>query len=443
MLDNTEWAFAQLEDTTCHNFLTGPAGSGKSTLIRKFIEKHHDETLVCASTGIAAVNIGGVTIHKLFSFPIIPVGYSGIKHLQPDQRPADAEKWRIFKAAKYIIIDEISMVRVDVMDQISWFLHKNFNADGPMGGKKIIMVGDIDQLPPVVASDKDKEMLFKRNYASPYFMDAACWNPARLTSFKTIALTKVWRQADPEFVGLLNSIKRNEVSPLDIDRLNARCYKPKEDNGGVLLCATNKIAEETNAHRLAQVDADPIYSTGEVSGDFPDSAMACAKLMELRPGCRIMTIVNQPSKGKPAYVNGSIGTFIERVIDETGDRLVIQFDGSEEHIEVGKFIFENVDYVYDPEKDKVKSEVVGRYTQFPIKLAYALTIHKSQGQSFDKIMIDLGHRGAFAHGQTYVALSRCRSIDGIILKRPLSMSDFVYDKVVEQFNKKMLQLSDS
>jgi ATP-dependent exoDNAse (exonuclease V) alpha subunit len=209
-----------------------------------------------------------------------------------------------------------------------------------------------------------------------------------------------------------------------------------EDNGGVLLCSTNKIAEQTNIFKLAQVDAEPVISEGQVDGDFPATSMPVANFMELKPGCRIMTVVNDQSKF-PRFVNGSIGTFIERITDESGDRLLVKFDGNEEETVVGKYIFENIDYVYDEEKEKVKSKVVGRFMQFPVKLAYALTVHKSQGQSFDKVIIDLGARGAFAHGQTYVALSRCRSLEGIILRRPLNMSDFIYDKIVLAFNKQI------
>jgi ATP-dependent DNA helicase PIF1 len=437
MEDNIAWAFAQLEDTNFHSLLTGSAGSGKSTLIREFIKKHRSTTLVCASTGIAAVNIGGVTIHKLFSFPIIPIGYKQIKHLNPEERPENYKKWQLFNAAKYIIIDEISMVRADVMDQISWFLHKNFGKNGPFGGKKIIMVGDINQLPPVVATDQDRAMIARREYKSPYFFDAACWNPERYSKFKTIRLTKVWRQSDPAFIGFLNDIKDNNISPLDVDRFNAKCVSLTNDNGGVLLCATNKIASETNAYKLAQVDSEPILSTGEVSGEFPEGSMPVARHIELKKGCRIMTTINDQDKNFPQFVNGSIGTFIERITDENGDRLVIQFDNDNEPVAVPKYIFENIDYVYDEDSETVKSKVIGRFVQFPVKLAYALTVHKSQGQSFDKIIIDLGARGAFAHGQTYVALSRCRTAEGIILRRPLNMSDFIYDKVVLDFNKKM------
>jgi ATP-dependent exoDNAse (exonuclease V) alpha subunit len=440
--NNIEWAYSQLEDTRFHTFLTGPAGSGKSTLIKRFIEEHKGETLVCASTGIAAVNIGGVTIHRLFSFPIVPIGYSQVKHLDPEKRPEDYARLKLFNATKYIVIDEISMVRADVMDQISWFLHKNFGANGLFGGKKIIMVGDIDQLPPVVSSDSDRAMIERRQYKSPYFFDAACWNPERYSKFVTIKLTKVWRQSDPTFINFLNDIKSNNISPLEMDRFNHRAVSKDKDNGGVLLCSTNKIANETNAFKLSQVAGDPIISIGDVSGDFPEGFMPAARTIELKPGCRIMTIVNDLSKVNPKFVNGSIGTFIERITDENGDRLMIRFDSDPEtEIEVGKVVFENIDYAYDEATGRVKSKVIGRFCQFPVKLAYALTIHKSQGQSFDKIIIDLGARGAFAHGQTYVALSRCRSMEGIILRRPLDMSDFIYDKVVLDFNKRVEALA--
>jgi ATP-dependent DNA helicase PIF1 len=433
--NNIEWAYAQLEDRSRHVFLTGPAGSGKSTLMRRFIEEHGHETLVCASTGIAAVNIGGVTVHKLFSFPILPIGYNQIKKLDPERRPEDFAKWLLFNKAKYLVLDEVSMNRADLMDQIAWFLHKNFGNKGPFGGIKIIMVGDIDQLPPVV-TDKDRENLQKR-YRSPYFFDAACWNPARHASFKTIKLTKIWRQSDPVFINFLNDIKTNNISPLDIDRFNYKAVSTTKDNGGVMLCSTNKLAEEENKNKLAHVDAELISSVGEVSGEFPEGSMPVARTIELKAGCRIMTTINDQSR-VPEFVNGSIGTLIERITDQLGDRLVIKFDDKEDPVMVGKYTYENIDYVYDDDAGKIKSKVVGKFSQFPVKLAYALTIHKSQGQSFDKVIIDLGC-GAFAHGQTYVALSRCRTMEGIILRKPLSMSDFIYDKVVMDFNKKIEQ----
>jgi ATP-dependent DNA helicase PIF1 len=433
MKDNTQWAYAQLENTTKHSFLTGPAGSGKSTMIRKFIEDHAGKVLVCASTGIAAVNIGGVTIHKLFSFPIIPLGYKQIKKLDPDK---DRARIKLFKAAKYIIIDEVSMVRADLMDQIAWFMHKNFESDGPFGGKKIIMVGDIDQLPPVVL-DSERETMEKRGYGSPYFFEANCWNPARHAKFEIVKLTKIWRQSDPAFINLLNSVKGNVMSPIDLDIFNNRCYSPTNDNGGVLLCSTNKIASETNRIKLEEVAGEKIILQCDIEGDFPEKLMPVSRHIELKPGCRIMTVMNHQVKmgGIPDYVNGSIGTFI-RQDEETGN-LVVKFDGSEKEIHVGRYIYENTDYEYNEENKKITQQPVGKFIQFPIKLAYALTIHKSQGQTFDKIIIDLGSAGAFAHGQTYVALSRCRTIDGIILRQKLSLSDFIYDKVVTEFNKKI------
>jgi ATP-dependent DNA helicase PIF1 len=434
MEDNTEWAYAQLKDTTKHVLLTGPAGSGKSTLIRKFIEEHEGEVLVCASTGIAAVNIGGVTIHKLFSFPIVPIGYKQIQKLGAYEGAPDALKRKLFLAAKYIIIDEISMTPAWVMDQISWYLHKNFGDFGPFGGKKIIMVGDIDQLPPVVTDQDRENIMAKRGYNSAYFFDAACWNPERHASFETVKLTKVWRQSDPDFISLLNDIKSNNVSPLDVDRLNGKCYHATKDNGGVLLCSTNKIANETNTLKLAEATGKALTLEGKLTGEFPESARPVSLFIELKEGCRVMTTANHQVKmgETPDYVNGSIGTFIRR--DE--NKIIIKFDGSDLETEVARFQYDNIDYSYDEVKHKIIPKVIGVFIQFPIKLAYALTIHKSQGQSFDKIIVDMGSRGAFAHGQTYVALSRCRSMEGIVLRQRLTLSDFIYDKDVLEFNKK-------
>jgi ATP-dependent exoDNAse (exonuclease V) alpha subunit len=440
--DNLAFAMERICDTSIHTFLTGNAGTGKSTLIRKFMEEHEGEYVALAPTGIAAVNISGMTIHSFFKFPARPVDFASIKKLD---RSYDGHTLAIWRRIKYIIVDEVSMVRADIMDQIFNFCKKNFESWGHFAGKKLIMVGDIDQLPPVVASDEEKAMI-KSRYKSEFFFSANCWKEIAAFSdpFEVVSLTKVWRQKDPGFIALLNNIKNNRINELDIDRLNNAAVRdgkldPKD---GVMLCTTNKIAADTNSIMIDRLEGEMIKLEGTISGEFDKKDCPVEPILLLKPGCRVMTMRNSNDPNN-LYFNGTIGTFDRLdtaiVADEINGELVsrqaliILLDSGEE-VTVPRYTFKNVKYQYDENSDKIKHMVIGEFVQYPIKLAYAMTIHKSQGQTFDKVIIDLG-RGAFAHGQVYVALSRCRSLEGIILRRPLSKRDLIYSPTILEFNK--------
>jgi ATP-dependent DNA helicase PIF1 len=400
-----------------HIFLTGNAGTGKTTLINEFVKANEGRVIVLAPTGIAAVNCGGMTIHKFFSFPARPLNFASVKKLD---KFLDADKIAIINNADYFVIDEISMVRADIMDQIGWYFEKNFPGK-VLGGKKFIMVGDLDQLPPVIASDDEREMLQAR-YKSEFFFDADLWT--KKATFKTIKLTKVWRQSDPVFIDFLNNVKTNNIKQQDLDSFNGQCLKGGQfqPTDGIMLCTTNAVAQMVNTMMVQQAPGELVTIQGIVSGDFNHKNCPVELNIELKIGCRVMTVRNAADG---TYCNGTIGT-LKEIQD---DFLVITLDNGDE-IEVGKYRFESVEYTYDKSKDNIKAKVNGQFIQFPIKIAYALTIHKSQGQTFDKVIIDLGERGAFAHGQVYVALSRCRTMEGIILRRPIKMKDLIYRQTI-------------
>lgn len=453
--DNLDFAYAQIEDTSKHTFLTGDAGTGKSTLIKRFMAEHEGEYVALAPTGIAAVNISGQTIHSFFKFPAHPVNFESIKKLDTLY---DYDLIKVWERIKYLIIDEVSMVRADMMDQIHYFCIKNFPTTKglhlPFAGKKLIMVGDIDQLPPVVASDEEKTMM-KNRYRSEFFFSANCWKDHKYfpdpfaAPFEVVRLTKVWRQSDPRFVELLNNIKNNRVSSIDIDRLNNTTVRdgildPKD---GIMLCTINSRAAEINSYMIDKIEGESMRVEGRFEDDFPIKDAPVEPVLHLKPGCRVMTMRNSNDPDN-AYFNGSIGTYIETremevpveskggIAQSTGIEvcLILKMD-DETEVHVPRYTFENVKFVYDEKTDRIKHTVVGTFVQFPIKLAYAMTIHKSQGQTFDKVIIDLG-RGAFEHGQAYVALSRCRSLEGIIMLRPLSVRDLIYKEAVLDFNSK-------
>jgi ATP-dependent DNA helicase PIF1 len=424
MEDNLQYAWERLHDTSVHTFLTGNAGTGKSTLIRKFIAANEGSVVTLAPTGIAAVNIAGQTVHSFFHFPARPISFNSVKYLNP-ALPDEAEKRRLIKAAKYFIIDEISMVRADLMDQIDWFFKKNFPNDGPFAGKKLIMVGDMDQLPPVVSSESEKQMMATR-YESEFFFSAKCWTEAK---FETVTLTKVFRQSDPEFVRLLNAIKSGKIAPYEIDRINNSCLnqgmlKPED---GIMLCSTNAVAADVNAQMLARLEGEAVILEGKVLGDFNKKNCTVEEFILLKPGCRVMIMRNCPER---TYFNGTIGTFIGM----SEGNLVIGLDDGITEITVGKYVFESVEHKYQESSDKISTTKTGEFIQYPVKVAYAISIHKSQGQTFDKVIIDFG-TGAFAHGMVYVALSRCTSMQGIILRTPIRQKDLIYHPSITKFNK--------
>jgi len=419
MDEQSRYAWEQMHSQE-HIFLTGNAGTGKTTLIRKFIDANKSKCIVLAPTGIAAVNAQGQTVHSFCHFPARPVGYNNIKTLSRDV-PDELEKIMIIESAQYLIIDEVSMLRADLMDQISWFFKKNTNKI--FGGLKLIMVGDLDQLPPVVSSDAEREMISQR-YQNEFFYSANCW---RETPVKVAKLSKVYRQTDPIFLDLLNAIKTNNNAQDAISKINELCLVRDRitPSDGILICTTNKQVDIINAEMMERLPGAFISIKGEVKGDFDLKNCLVEETLNLKINCRVMIVRNGEG-----YQNGSLGTLIKT----HKDYLSIALD-SGQVVEVGKYKFESTAFKYDKEKDAIKHNITGQFMQFPVRVAYAITIHKAQGQTFDKVIIDVGERGAFAHGQVYVALSRCRTLEGLKLIRPLKVTDLHYNKSILEFNK--------
>lgn len=407
-------------------FLTGRAGTGKSTFLRYIAANTHKKHVVLAPTGIAAINAGGSTIHSFFKLPFYPLlpndtRYS-VRHLRSTMKYS-SEKIKLLKELELIIIDEISMVRADIIDFIDKLLRVYCrNMREPFGGKQMLFVGDIYQLEPVIKED-DRRLLHPF-YPSGYFFDARIFRSFQLVS---VELQKVYRQTDPEFISLLDDIRTNTATESDLVRLNKRVgqsFQDDTDGLSITLSARRDTVDFINRRELDKLDGEPFIAKGEINGEFPESALPTPVELELKPGCHVMFIKNDMKK---RWVNGTLG--VVSAIDEDGGVVsVITEDGSEYDVE--RELWENVRYKFNETEEKIEEEQIGTYVQFPLRLAWAITVHKSQGLTFRRVNIDFTG-GAFAGGQTYVALSRCMSLDGISLKEPIRRRDiFVRSEVV-------------
>lgn len=410
-------------------FLTGKAGTGKSTFLRYVCANTKKKHIVLAPTGIAAINAGGSTLHSFFKLPFYPI--------LPDDPNLSLQRNRIHEFFKYskehrklieqvelVIIDEISMVRADLIDAIDRILRVySKNLRDPFGGKQILLVGDVFQLEPVVKSD-EREIL-NRFYPTPYFFDARVFAEIDLVS---IELQKVYRQTDKVFINVLDHIRNNTANAADLQLLNTRygLQEPssKEEKDMYITLATRRDnVDFINEKRLNELPGDPIVFKGIIDGDFPENSLPTSKELILKTGAQIIFIKNDYER---RWVNGTIGTISG--IDEEGTIYVVTDDGKECDVKLDSW--RNIRYKYNEEKKEIEEEVLGTFTQYPIRLAWAITIHKSQGLTFSKVIIDFGG-GVFAGGQTYVALSRCTSLNGIHLKKPINRSDiFVRHEIV-------------
>ena len=403
-------------------FITGKAGTGKSTFLQYCRKEINKKLVVLAPTGVAAVNVQGQTIQSFFHFkPDITVeAVSSIK-IRPD-------KAKIYKKLELMIIDEISMVRADLIDCVDAFLRLyGPEADKVFGGVQIIFIGDLYQLAPVVPPDE--RQLFQTVYKSPYFFDAHVFNKVTM---EIIEFEKNYRQKDTAFLDLLNAIRNNDVTQENIDILNTRqdaLFQPKNDAFYVYLTTTNKLADAINYERLHALNEDLFTYEGKVRGDFTNKNLPTHEILDLKVGAQVMLLNNDMEK---RWINGSIGEIVD-IFKAGFNSVAIQVvlsDGT--RVEVEPFTWEIHQFYYDEKKDAIASRMVGSFKQFPMKLAWAMTIHKSQGKTFDNIIIDVG-QGAFCHGQMYVALSRCTTFEGIILKRAISLKDIRMDKRVAEF----------
>jgi ATP-dependent exoDNAse (exonuclease V) alpha subunit len=418
--DDFRRAFDVFENSRSSMFLTGRAGTGKSTLLQLFRTSTHKNTVVLAPTGVAAVNIKGQTIHSFFNFrPDVAPENAGNIRLRRAQRD-------VYKALDAIIIDEISMVRADLLDCIDVFLRAYARRpDEPFGGVQMILVGDLYQLPPVVT--RQEEEAFRGLYPSPYFFDARVFSQV---SWEFVELETVYRQTEDAFIGLLNAVRHNTVSDADLKLLNTRCrldFVPPAEDFYVYLTTTNSMADDVNRSRLDALGGRVYEYAGEQDGSFEDRNLPTQKALQLKFGAQVM-LLNNDSMGR--WVNGSIGHVIDIIHGEEDAVRVRLSDGHE--VDVAPFKWEMYRFVYDKEAERLTSEVVGSFRQYPLRLAWAVTIHKAQGKTFPKLVIDVG-RGTFSHGQVYVALSRATSLEGLVLKRPINRQHILMDRRVVGF----------
>ncbi|MCK9583143.1 MAG: AAA family ATPase [Endomicrobiales bacterium] len=411
-------AFNLLENTSNCIFITGKAGTGKSTLLKYFKSKTQKKVVVIAPTGIAAINVGGQTVHSFFKFPPRIIQKKNIERLRNGE---------LLEKLDTVIIDEISMVRADLMDGIDYALRINRDEMKiPFGGAQVILFGDLFQLPPVV--NKEEREIMDKEYKSPYFFDAKIFNNIKLCY---VELTKIYRQVDQDFIDILNKIRNGEQVDKDLDKLNERVDKKIQENSApcIILTTTNQQARNINEYKLSINSNKEFKFEAKITGTFDENIFPTEYCLRLKKGAQIMLIKNDINK---RWVNGTLA----EVEDLSDDKIMVKINKN--IYEVPLSVWQKVEYKYNSNKNDIDETIIGTFIQYPLKLAWAITIHKSQGQTFNNVSIDIGH-GAFAHGQIYVGLSRCTSLKGITLKKSIIESDIILDKRIYNFRNKFIK----
>ena len=409
-----------VEKTDMSLFLTGKAGTGKTTFLRDVVRHTKKKCIVLAPTGIAAVNAGAMTIHSFFQFGLGPF-VKGVIEPKSDFR-IKKSKLELIRNLQLLIIDEVSMVRADLMDHIDVELRRIRRNSKPFGGVQLLMIGDLQQLPPIAHGGEDE--LLRQYYKTLYFFSSAALKSMK---YSCIELKTVYRQTDGHFINILNHARECTLTNQDISDLNTRYipdFSPKPEDGYIRLMTHNRQVDYINATEMAKLDSHPFTFEAAVTGTFPEESYPTANSLTLKKGAQVMFIKNDPER---RFINGTLGEV--RSIDK--NCIAVRLAESGKTIEVEPMEWQNIRYQFDEETKEISSKQIGRFKQYPLKAAWAITVHKSQGLTFDKAIIDV--HAAFSPGQAYVALSRCRTLEGLVLSSPVSASVFMNDKAVDAY----------
>ncbi|GAB1453521.1 helix-turn-helix domain-containing protein [Draconibacterium sp.] len=415
-------AFKFVQYTGQNIFLTGKAGTGKTTFLKSLKERSPKRMIVVAPTGVAAINAGGVTIHSFFQLSFAP--QIGIENEQIKQMRFNREKINIIRSLDLLVIDEISMVRADILDAIDRVMRRFKNGRKPFGGAQVLMIGDLQQLAPVIKNDEWN--LLKREYETIYFFSSKVLHE---TKFVSIELNHVFRQQDDKFIAILNKVRDNNLDQEAVLALNKRHlpnFQPSDIDGYITLCTHNVQADRINDAKLRGIPSKAQVFTARIEGKFPEYSYPTEFELKMKIGAQVMFVKNDPSPEKLFY-NGKIGM----ITDIDDDTVFVRCPDDDDAIAVTPLLWENVKYTIDEISSEIKEDVEGSFNQIPLKLAWAITIHKSQGLTFERAIIDA--EASFAHGQVYVALSRCKTLEGMVLSTPISSRSIINDGTVTGF----------